>query len=100
MKTKTLFYSLLIVVSLIVSLHLSAIFGQVLAQEQSEEIVYFIDGTSARGKIIHINRQIIQIRDNEGRIIERSTKQIYKFSTKRQFSEIFRKALEEENRKF
>lgn len=101
MKRKTLLCGFLSGVTLVFFLSVAVFCDQkAFAQEQAEDMVYFIDGTVARGKIIHINRQIIQIRDNEGRMIERSTKQIHKFSSKRPFKEIYQNAVEEENRKF
>ena len=67
---------------------------------EMDEVVYFIDGSSLRGTIVHINREKIQVRQPDGTIIERSTRKIYRFSTQRPFREIYRQAVEAENRKF
>ena len=71
-----------------------------IAQEPIEDIVYFTDGSVARGFIIHINRKIIRIGQTDGTIIERPVALLYRFYSKRHFSEIYNQALEEENLKF
>ena len=70
------------------------------AQEPMEEVVYFIDGSIVRGFIIHINREKIRIGQPDGTIIERPVALLYRFYSKRHFSEIYNQALEAENLKF
>ena len=70
------------------------------AQEPMEEVVYFIDGSIVRGFIVHINRKIIRIALMDGTIIERPVTLLYRFYSKRHFSEIYNQALEAENLKF
>jgi hypothetical protein len=68
--------------------------GVVYAHEPYEDVVYFIDGTVVKGKITRISRQIIQIKQADGTIIERPVMFLYRFSSKRHFTEIYDRAVE------
>ena len=95
MKRKTARNTCLIVLILVLFLPVGGYYGpRVSAQEFTEEVVYFIDGTSVRGIIININRDKIRIKQKDDSVIERPTKKIYKFSTDRSFREIYRQARE------
>jgi len=69
------------------------------AQEPMEEVVYFTDGSIVRGFIIHINREKIRIGQPDGTIIERPVALLYRFYSKRHFTEIYNQSLEAENLK-
>ena len=71
-----------------------------LAQDPVEEIVYFTDGSTARGYIVHINRKIIRIALADGTIVDRPVTLLYRFYSKRPFIEIYNQSLETENLKF
>lgn len=58
------------------------------------DVVYFIDGSSAQGTIVEINREKVRILQQDGKIVERSTKEIQSFSADRSFKDIFRKGAE------
>ena len=70
------------------------------AREPTDEIVYFTDGSVIRGFILQINMKIIRIALTQGTVIERPVALLYRFYSKRHFSEIYRQSLEVENRKF
>jgi len=65
-----------------------------------EDVVYFTDGSIAKGTIIHINRKKIRIKKSDGTIIERSIRLLYRFSSKRHFRELYQQSVEYENRVF
>ena len=101
MKRNVLFHNSVLLITLVVSLSIGCFYPQELyAQEQTEETVYFTDGSIARGVIIHINREKIRIKQTDGSIIERPVENLYRFSSKRPFREIYEQALEYENRSF
>ena len=101
MKAQTLFHSSLFLIILVLSLSIGCFYGpELYAQEQTEETVYFTDGSIARGVIIHINREKIRIKQTDGTIIDRPVENLYRFSSKRPFREIYNQAVEMENRKF
>lgn len=64
------------------------------AQEQIEDVVYFKDGSSVRGTIVEINKEKVRILQNGGKIIERSTKEVQRFSSDRSFNDIYRQEIE------
>jgi len=70
--------------------------SELYAQEQKEEAIYFIDGNSVKGIILEINREKIRIQLKNGDIIERSIKDIHRFSSGRPFIEIYRQAVASE----
>ncbi len=101
MKRNVLFHNSVLLITLVVSLSIGYFYGpELYAQEQTEETVYFTDGSIARGVIIHINREKIRIKQKDGSIIERPVENLYRFSSKRPFREIYEQALEYENRSF
>ena len=69
---------------------------ELLAQETKPETVHFIDGSIVSGTIIEINREIIRIRQPDGKIIKRSVREIHRFSSGRSFKEIYRQAVDSE----
>jgi len=85
---------------MILSTHGGLLSSISLAQDPVEEVVYFTDGSTARGYIVHINRKIIRIALLDGTIIERPVTLLYRFYSKRHFSEIYNQALEMENLEF
>jgi len=101
MKAQALFRSSVFRIILVLALSIGYFYGpELYAQEQTEETVYFTDGSIARGVIIHINREKIRIKQTDGSIIERPVENLYRFSSKRPFREIYEQALEYENRSF
>ena len=97
MKRKPAGNTCLTVFTLVLFLSVGGYYGpHVSAKEFTEEVVYFIDGTSVRGIIIDIDRYKIRIKQKDDSVIERSTKKIYRFSTDRSFGEIYRQAREVE----
>ena len=85
---------------LVLLIHAGICLPQLNAQDPFEEVVYFTDGSTARGYIVHINRKIIRIALLDGTIIERPVTLLYRFYSKRHFSEIYNQALEMENLEF
>jgi len=70
------------------------------AQEATEDVVYFIDGSIVRGTITQISREKIRIKQADGTIIERPVMFLYRFSSKRHFTEIYDRAVESGDRNF
>ena len=70
------------------------------AQEATEDVVYFIDGSIVRGTIAQISREKIRIKQADGTIIERPVMFLYRFSSKRHFTEIYDRAVESGDRNF
>ena len=70
------------------------------ALEPMDDVVYFTDGSTARGTIIHISREKIRIKQSDGTIVERPVMFLYRFSSQRHFREIYQRAVEYEDRKF
>lgn len=68
--------------------------SEVFAQKKTVDVVYFVDGSSFAGTILDMNRNFIRIKDEDDRIFEFPTKNIYKFSSARPFREIYRKSIE------
>lgn len=91
---------LIVVTFMLISTH-GVLFAPItFAQEPVEEIVYFTDGSFARGHIVHINRKIIRIALTDGTIVDRPVTLLYRFYSKRPFIEIYNQSLETENLKF
>jgi hypothetical protein len=63
-------------------------------EAQEQETVYFKDGTIVTGRIIKLNPEKIRIEQEDGSIIVRSTRDIYKFSSGRSFRDIYFNAIE------
>lgn len=63
--------------------------SELLGRELKPEVVYFTDGSRASGMIVELNPKIVRIRLGDGKIIERETKDILRFSSGRNFREIY-----------
>lgn len=95
MKRKITFSSWFFIFTFLVLLSVGGIDGQELyAQEQKQDVVYFIDGSSVHGTIVEINREKVRILQKDGNIIERSAKEIQRFSGDSSFKDIYKQKTE------
>jgi len=100
MKFKTAFIILCLIIGAIAGSVVYSHTQNAYAQEPTEDVVYFIDGIVARGTIIQIDRKKIRIRQADGTVIERPVVFLYRFSSKRHFTEIYDRALESGDKEF
>ncbi|MFC1815867.1 OmpW family protein [Thermodesulfobacteriota bacterium] len=95
MKRKITFSSCFLIFTLVMFSSVGGIGSQELyAQEQMEDVVYFIDGSSIRGTIVEINREKVRILQKDGKIVELSFKEIQRFSSDRSFKDMYRQKIE------
>jgi len=95
MKRKIIFSSCFLLFTLLIFSSVGGIGSQELyAQEPMEDVVYFKDGSSVRGTIVEINREKVRILQKDGKIIERPTKEVQRFSSDRSFKDIYRQKIE------
>lgn len=88
----SIFFSTLQVFSILLLINCVTISAG-LAQQPTEDVVYFIDGSQITGTILDIDRNFIYLKTKDGRFIKAPTENLYKFSSRRHFREIYRQSI-------
>ncbi len=60
------------------------------AQEQKDDIVYLVNGSSMRGTIIEIKKDIMTFRKKDGTVVELKTSEVMRFSSNRPVRKLYR----------